>query len=121
MDIPQGDSTYDAATANMGSRWKMPTKDQGQELINETNHIWTTINGVNGRKFTSKTYSTKYILLPAAGDWYELTSRDKGSVGHYWNTKHVNAGKVSHLYLTSSAARLNPSLPYVGFSVRAIQ
>ena len=33
-DIPQGNSTYDAATANMGSLFKMPTKEQCQELIN---------------------------------------------------------------------------------------
>ena len=68
-NIPQGNSTYDAARANMGSPWKMFTQAQGQELIDGTNSTWTTINGVNGRKFTSKTDSSKYIFLPAGGDW----------------------------------------------------
>ena len=29
-DIQQGNATFDAARANMGSPWKMPTKDQCQ-------------------------------------------------------------------------------------------
>ena len=72
-DIPQGNATYDAARANMGSPWKMFTQTQGQELIDGTNSTWTTINGVNGRKFTSKTDSSKYIFLPAGGYWNSAT------------------------------------------------
>lgn len=49
----------------MGSQWKIFTQTQGQELIDGTNSTWTSINGVNGRKFISKTDSTKYIFLPA--------------------------------------------------------
>ena len=55
---------------NMGKPWMMFTKEQAQELIDNTTYEWTTINGVNGRKFTSKTDSSKYIFLPAAGVWY---------------------------------------------------
>ena len=54
----------------MGSPWKMFTQAQGQELIDGTNSTWTTINGINGRKFTSKTDTSKYIFLPAGGYWY---------------------------------------------------
>ena len=32
----------------MGSPWKMPTKNQCQKLIDNTNHTWTTLNAVNG-------------------------------------------------------------------------
>ena len=37
----------------MGSPWKMPTYNQANELINNTTSTWTTINGVNGRKFAT--------------------------------------------------------------------
>ena len=60
-DIPQGNATYDAARKNMGEPWMMFTKDQGQELIDNTTSEWTTVNGVNGRKFTSKADSSKLI------------------------------------------------------------
>lgn len=36
----------------------MPTKAEIEELYNNTNHEWTTINGVTGRKFTNKTNSS---------------------------------------------------------------
>ena len=58
----------------MGSPWKMFTQAQGQELIDGTNSTWTTINGVNGRKFTSKTDSSKYIFLPAGGFYEDDTA-----------------------------------------------
>ena len=51
----------------MGEPWKMFTKTQGQELIDNTMSIWTTVNGANGRIFYSKTYLNNYIFFPAGG------------------------------------------------------
>ena len=86
-DIPQGNARYDAATANMGSPFKMPNLTQCQELINGTNSTWTTINGVNGGKLISKTDSSKYIFLPAGGNWDE-TDHDGTEIYNYsWTTK----------------------------------
>ena len=75
----------------MGSHWKMFTQAQGQELIDGTNSTWTTINGVNGRKFTSKTDSSKYIFLPAGGFWLETTLHYIGSNGYYWSTNWISS------------------------------
>lgn len=58
----------DAARVNMGGDWRMPTSDELRELLDNTDSEWTTINGVNGRKFTSKTDTSKYIFFPAAGN-----------------------------------------------------
>lgn len=61
----------DAATQIMGSEWRMPTKDEFDELLNGTTNEWVTNykgTGVNGRKFTSKTDTSKYIFIPAAGN-----------------------------------------------------
>ena len=38
----------DAATANWGSNWRMPTQEEWWELGSNTTHTWTTQNGVNG-------------------------------------------------------------------------
>ena len=43
----------DAAHANMGGYWHMPTPTQINELISNTTNTWTTQDGVNGRLFTS--------------------------------------------------------------------
>ena len=68
----------------MGSLFKMPTKDQCQELIDNTTSTWTSINSVNGRKFISKIDSSKYIFLPAAGGWYDITLKYAGESAEYW-------------------------------------
>lgn len=63
-------SEDDAATQIMGDEWRMPTKVECQELIDNTNHEWAenfNESGVNGIKFISKTDINKYIFIPAAG------------------------------------------------------
>lgn len=92
-DFSQGDAIHDAARANMGSPWKMPTKTQCVQLISYTNYIWTTVNGVNGIKFTSKTNSSKYIFLPAGGFWVETTLNNLSSYGYYWSTTFEKAAQ----------------------------
>ena len=55
----------DAAHANMGGSWRMPTVDEFDELVNPDNckWEWTTKNGVNGYKVTSKKTGNA-IFLP---------------------------------------------------------
>ena len=56
------DLSDDAATANMGSYWRMPTYAELQELKNKCNWKWITQNGVNGYKVTGP--NKKSIFLP---------------------------------------------------------
>lgn len=59
----------DTARANMGGGWRMPTRDEIQELLDNTDKEWIkgyNGTGVNGRKFTSKTNGNS-IFIPAAG------------------------------------------------------
>ncbi len=61
------DPEDDAAHVNWGGTWRMPTYDEMEELINNCITEWTSINGVYGRKVTSK-INSNYIFLPAAGN-----------------------------------------------------
>ena len=76
----------DAATANWGSEWQMPSDDQIDELYNSsyTTTEWTQVNGVNGRKITSKS-NGKSIFLPAAGFRAGTSLDDAGYNGYYWS------------------------------------
>ena len=59
----------DAARANMGGDWRIPSPALMEELISETKSEWVKNfngSGVNGRKFTSKTDESKYIFIPAS-------------------------------------------------------
>ncbi len=74
----------DAASANWGDKWTMPTVKDVQELIAGTTcRSVTAENGVNGMLLTSKT-NGNFILLPAGGYRDEWYSEAPGSAGYYW-------------------------------------
>ena len=74
----------DAATANWGNGWRMPTKEEWQELYQNTTHTWTTQNGVNGRLFTAS--NGNCLFLPAAGYRGYSFFYSEGSHGYYWSS-----------------------------------
>ena len=80
---------YDTASQIMGGKWRMPTKDDFQELFDNTDNEWVegyNGSGVNGRKFTSKTDTSKYIFIPAAGNCYYGSVLDVGDYGLVWSS-----------------------------------
>lgn len=76
----------DAAHANMGGDWHMPTPEQIQELINETTSKGETQNGVYGILFTSKTDPSKSIFIPAAGCVEDRSLSHSGSRVFVWSS-----------------------------------
>ena len=71
----------DAANANWGGNWRMPTAEEQDELEYGCTHEWLSINGVNGYKFTS-IYNGNSIFLPASG-LFGLNLKDSGVIGVY--------------------------------------
>ncbi len=78
------ESVDDAATANWGSAWRMPTKEDFEELNNNCTKTWTTQNGVNGALFTGP--NGKSVFLPAAGYYLGSELLTAGSLVHYWSS-----------------------------------
>lgn len=58
-------TNYDASTVNLGKDWRMPTKDEMDELKNKCIWEWKQISGINGYMVTGPNGNT--IFLPAAG------------------------------------------------------
>ena len=75
--------TDDAATANWGPDWRMPTKEEWHELYLKTTCTWTTQNGVDGRLLTG--INGNAIFLPAAGCHYDTELTGTG-LGNYWSS-----------------------------------
>lgn len=84
MSDISGNAQYDAATANWGGSWRMPTKEQMEELVEHCEWEWTQVNGVNGAKVIGPNGSC--IFLPAAGDRGGSSLYDAGTVGYYWSS-----------------------------------
>ena len=112
----------DAATANWGSNWRMPTQEEWWELSSNTTHTWTTQNGVNGRLFTAANGNS--IFLPAAGHRDGGSLDGAGSYGHYWSSTlntSSNSSKATMFYFLSGTCGLNYENRSYGFSVRAVR
>ena len=71
----------DAASANWGGAWRMPTDAEWTELRTNCTWTWTTLNGVNGYEVEGTNGNS--IFLPAAGyrvdvDWYDAGRYGRG-------------------------------------------
>jgi hypothetical protein len=65
MSDISGNIQYDAAAANWGGAWRMPTGYEYKELVNECTREKINMNGVDGYKFTGP--NGNHIFLPATG------------------------------------------------------
>ena len=114
----------DAARANWGGSWRMPTYAELTELRNNCTWTWTTQNGVYGYKVTSKKsgYTNKSIFLPAAGYRGGSSLYYAGSLGRYWSSS-LSTGSPSLayvLYFYSSYVDWSYDNRFYGQSVRPV-
>lgn len=120
-NIPSNDTQHDAALACLGSPWRMPTKEEFKELCDNTDSVWTTINGVNGQKFMKKTDHSVYVFFHTAGVGYGTSIYDVGSNGYYWSSSWYSSGSAYYMYFTStSIVSQNSDNRFYGCTVRAV-
>ena len=111
----------DAAYANWGGSWRMPTDAELTELRTECTWAWATQNGVKGYKVTSKSNGNS-IFLPAAGYRSGSLLNNASSSGKYWSSS-LNPGSPGNAYLidlSSSSEALGYYVRYYGQSVRPV-
>ncbi len=112
----------DAATANWGSDWRMPTREEWEELYQNTTLTWTTQNGVNGFLFTATNGNS--LFLPAAGCRCSGSLNNAGSDGCYWSSSlyTFNPSNAWYSYFYSGSYFMGSSCRrYDGQSVRAVR
>ena len=117
MNDISGNAQYDAATANWGGSWRMPTSDELNELRTKCTWAWTTQNGVNGYKVTGP--SGANIFLPAAGNRYGSSLYYAGSDGYYWSSAPLD-DRAYGLNVGSSYHRMYYYRRCYGLSVRSV-
>ncbi len=116
-----GNAQYDAARANWGGTWRLPTQQEMQELVDKCTWTWTTIDGHKGYKVTSKTNGNS-IFFPAAG-WRSVSSSGfVGDYGYYWNSAPVESFTQYACYLDFDSGSHNVYWRYrsYGHSVRPV-
>ena len=120
MDDIAGDAEYDAATANWGSSWRMPTYDEMEELIDSCTWTWTRQNDVNGYLVTGPNANS--IFLPAAGYRYGTSLYFRGEHGNYSSSTPLesNSQYAYNLYFYSSNHNTNWNYRLYGLTVRPV-
>ena len=112
----------DAARANWGGMWHIPTYNQIAELLAFTKSEWTRLNCVPGRLFTSLKDKTKSIFIPAGGDVVHGKILDTESYGFIWtsNLNKEHYAYAKYLMLWYGSAFIGDDIRCSGLSVRAV-
>ena len=114
-----GNAQYDAATANWGVSWRMPTRDEIRELI--YNCSWTpeTQNGVDGFKVTGS--NGNYIFIPASGYRDGTASYIYGECYYWSSTPHQYSSDYSYiLYSDYEYQSEDMNYRYRGLTIRPV-
>ena len=136
------DTEHDAATANMGEDWRMPTFVEIDELIAHTDHYYIGDDGniveeseLDGSKLRSiclvkqgeefnYNKRTNFIEFPFAGHCFGSLLRGDGSDGFVWSSS-VYVGDVQYAYILgfSSDGAIDRDIydRYDGVSVRGVR
>lgn len=113
----------DVAHAIWGGRWRMPTRAEWAELINNCRWEWTTSYGIGGYEVISS--DGNKIFLPAGGVVSNGSQSKYGTVGRFWSStlNEYNTGLAYQFGFDSSGIekKVDWSYPrHVGLSVRAV-
>jgi hypothetical protein len=130
--------SFDAARANIGAPWRMPTTEEYAELFNssytkyidadgndiaaETANKLITINGITGIRLKSKV-NGNVIFFPCSGHGDGTSWYSRGSGGYYWASSLYSSTRGRRLYFDSGGVSPHYSnySRFYGFTVRAVQ
>lgn len=111
----------DAAAANWGGDWAMPSPDDFSELQQYCTCTWTTQNEVNGYKITGSNGNS--IFFPAAVYRGNGNLSNEGTYGYYWSSSLSEFGSDLGRFLDFDSGSFGPWGNYdrcYGQSVRPV-
>lgn len=105
----------DVATVKWGGDWRMPTREEFQELIDNCDKEPIITNyRFSGWKLTSK-LNNNSIILPTTG------SNGEASIsGNYWSKDYINETKEGQLFFNSTDIFVDKNYREHGYAVRAV-
>ena len=124
MEDISGSEQYDATTANWGTPWRMPTKDEFQELLDECEIESGSYDGVACFKFTGPNGNEMYI--PRAGYYKNSEYYNNDGYGSpyalIWTStpSEISRKEAYRLLLSNSNKTSKTTSRYFGYSIRAV-
>ena len=124
----------DAARANWGGKWRMPTQAEMTALANTrgaSGYSWTWCDGSSNKYNNTTAVGYKItctatggtLFLPASGFRYDSSFYFQGEYGFYWSSTLVAdlPSRACYLFFDSSYAGVYYYDRYGGVTVRAVQ
>jgi uncharacterized protein (TIGR02145 family) len=129
--------SQDAARANLGGPWRMPTTAEFKELFDNCDFVQAdgttvidagttdkrvTVNGVLGIYLKSKN-NGNLLFFACSGLGNGTSWSNRGSSGYYWSASFYSARNAYNLYFVSGGVgpQGNNYGRYYGFAVRPVQ
>ena len=129
------DEEFDAARANLGSPWRIPTTTEFKELFDNCIYIdasgteisasttdkRVTVNGIVGLYLQSKTNGNR-LFFACSGFGNGTSWNYRGSSGYFWSASFNSARNARFLYFSSGGVSPQNYYPrFYGFAVRPVQ
>ena len=115
-----GKPRYDAARSSWGAPWRMPTKDDFQELKEYCVWEWVSLRGKKGYKITGP--NDNIIFLPAAGYKRGTSLSSANQNGCYWCSESYgeHGDSASDLHFNSNSISIHWNNRDYGLSIRPV-
>lgn len=102
---------------------RIPTKFDFEELIDNTTSVLETLNGINGKRFTSKTNGNS-IFIPASGMCYNDSVDLVNSSGFCWSSSRDEEDDIhawTFCFNEYNDVNMEVQFRWIGFPIRAVK
>ena len=113
--------SHDTAQAQWGGKWRMPTDEDLENLVENCDWTWTTTNGVNGYVVSGRgDFADASIFLPAVGFGSRTSLENAGSKGYCWSSVTYSSAGAMDLSFSAGDFSLDGHYRYFGIPVRPV-
>ena len=109
---------YDVAHVKWGGNWRMPTKEEMDELVKNCYMEYITYNGVYGCLFVGP--NGNGIFMPTAGCYEDKRPSSQSTTGFYWSASAYNQHEAYTNVFMHFLPNVSADHRFYGFSVRPV-
>ena len=112
--------TDDAAQVQWGGKWRMPTEEEQQELIDRCSWERTNLNGVIGYKVTGPNGNSIFIPIAGAYNSFDNQLNSVGSIGWIYSSTKATGTRAYEIHIEEGVIQQKDCSRCVGLTIRPV-